>query len=122
MKKTVLIIDDFENSLFVTGMTIERAGYNVIKANSGTEALKTIKSEIHLDLIISDYHMPNMNGLALVLEIKKLPHRTRVPIFMLSTEAKEEIKKPVMQAGASLWIQKPFKTEKLVEYVKRAIG
>jgi len=118
----VLIIYDFENSLVDTGMTIERAGYTIIKANSATEALKTIKSEAHLDLIISDYHMPNMNGLALVLEIKKLPHRTRVSIFMLSTEAKEEIKRPVMQAGTNLWMQKPFKIEKLIEFVKRGIG
>jgi two-component system, chemotaxis family, chemotaxis protein CheY len=122
MKKKVLVIDDFENTLFVTGFTIERAGYETIKAKSGSEALKILNSDGQIDLIITDYNMPNMNGLGLINEIKKIPSKKNIPIFVLSTEQKDEIKKAALHAGASLWLQKPFISEKLVEYIKRAIG
>jgi len=122
MKKSVLIVDDFENTLFVTGFTIERSGYNVFKANSGKKALEILKSNKDIDLIITDFNMPEMNGLQFVLQTKTILGNKNIPIFILSTESKEEIKKAALDAGVTLWIRKPFKSEQLVEYIKKAIG
>lgn len=121
MKKNVLIVDDFENTLFVTGFTIEREGYNVLKADSAKKALQIIKTTNPIDLIITDYNMPEMNGIQFIKEIKEYYKNKRVPIFVLSTEPKDEIKRAAMEAGATLWIRKPFKTEQLIEYIKRTI-
>jgi len=122
MKKQIVIVDDFENTLFVTGFTIERSGYNVFKANSGKKALEILKSNKDIDLIITDFNMPEMNGLQFVLQTKTILGNKNIPIFILSTESKEEIKKAALDAGVTLWIRKPFKSEQLVEYIKKAIG
>ena len=122
MKKTVLIIDDFENTLFVTGFTIKNARYNVLEAKSGKEALKILRnSGSSIDLIVSDFNMPEMNGLELVIEIKKMPDFQSTPIFILSSEKNEQTKHKTIDAGATLWIKKPFHPAKLVEYIKRTI-
>ncbi len=122
MKKSILIVDDFTNTLFVTGFTLEMAGYAVLKASSGLEALKILKSDASVDLIISDYNMPNMNGIELISEIKKIANHRQTPIFILSTETNEKIKSSAYELGITGWIPKPFKSEKLIEYIKRAIG
>ncbi|HAN76363.1 MAG TPA: hypothetical protein DCQ31_00635 [Bacteroidales bacterium] len=122
MKKNILIVDDFENTLFVTGFTIEQAGYTIFKAESGAKAMGILKKNPHIDLVITDYNMPQMNGLQLVEEIKTLFPNKFIPIFVLTTESKEEIRQNAMLAGVALWIRKPFKTEQLIEYIKRAIG
>ena len=122
MKKTVLIIDDFENSLFVTGFTIQTAGYNILKANSGKKALDILKTNKVIDLIITDYNMPEMNGLQFVNEARGILANRNVPIFVLSTETREDIRKAAQAAGVTLWIKKPFKGEELVQYIKKAIG
>ncbi len=122
MKKNILIVDDFANTLFVTGFTIQQAGCNVFKAESGKKALDILKSDIQIDLIITDYNMPEMNGLQFIKEVKAYFENRVMPIFVLSTETNEEIKKTAMAAGTTLWIRKPFKTEQLIGYIKRAIG
>ena len=120
MKKTILIVDDFKNSLFVIGFTIQQKGYKVLKAISGAEALNHLDSQpVHL--IITDYHMPKMNGLQLVEKIKANIHYAKTPIFILSTETNPEIKAKAAKAGVTAWIKKPFNIEQLVRLIERAI-
>lgn len=121
MKKTILIVDDFENSLFVTGLTLQNNGYQVLKAGSGAEALGQLKGQ-PVDLIITDYRMPEMNGLELVEQIKKSVAYQRTPIFVLSTEIKQEVKDHAANLGVTAWIQKPFKIEQLLKLIERAIS
>jgi two-component system, chemotaxis family, chemotaxis protein CheY len=122
MKKNILIVDDFQNSLFVTGFTIQTAGYNVLKAESGQKAIELLRTNSEIDLIITDYNMPEMNGLELVKQAKSIMKGKNLPIFVLSTETKEEIRKAALSEGVTLWIRKPFKTDQLVECIKKAIG
>jgi two-component system, chemotaxis family, chemotaxis protein CheY len=120
--KNILVVDDFQNSLFVTGFTIQTAGYNVLKAESGKKALDILSANPEIDLLITDYNMPEMNGLELVKQARLMMKGKKLPIFVLSTETKEEIRKAALSEGVTLWIRKPFKTEQLVEYIKKAIG
>jgi len=117
-----LIVDDFENTLFVTALTLERANYKVHKANSAKQAITLLKSDIKIDLIITDYNMPDINGLEFVETVKQISIYSNVPIFVLSTEKDEDIKKRALKKGVTAWIQKPFDAKKLVEYVKKTIG
>jgi two-component system chemotaxis response regulator CheY len=122
MEKTILIVDDFENTLFVTAFTLEMAKYKVLKASSVKQALSVLADNLNVDLIITDYNMPEINGLEFVEMIKKIPVYFKVPIFVLSTEKSDEIKKSAVHKGVTAWIQKPFHAGKLVDYVKKTIG
>ena len=121
-KKTILLLDDFENTLFVTGITLEQRGFNVIKAGTAAEALKHLHSETSIDLIITDFNMPAMNGLEFVEELKKIPTRSAIPIFVLSTEKREDYKERARQKGVTAWIPKPFASDKLIDLTKRTLG
>lgn len=120
MKKTVLAIDDFETSRFVLATTLHSKGYNVLKAESGAEALKHCNGQ-QIDLIITDYNMPNMNGLQLVELIKQIPAYEKTPIFILSTETKQEVKDKAKIMGVTAWIKKPFMIDKLIKFIERII-
>ncbi len=120
MAKTILIVDDFENTLFVTGFTLNSKGFNILKALSGEIALKYLDGrEIHL--IITDYNMPNMNGIELVKKIKEHANYQHVPIFILSTEVNAQLKDRAFNLGVTAWIKKPFKIEEFIKIVERAI-
>lgn len=120
MKKTILAIDDFETSRFVIATTLHAKGYEVIKASSGIEALKHLNGQ-KIDLVITDYNMPNMNGLELVEKIKSMPEYTKTPIFILSTETKQEVKDKARDLGVTAWVKKPFVLEKLITFIERII-
>ena len=111
MKKTVLIVDDFESTLFVTGFSIQKE-FNVIKATSAKEALNILENQ-KIDIIVTDYNMPEMNGDDFVREIKKNPELVKIPIFILSTETDPNVKELMYRLGVTAWIQKPFKLELL---------
>lgn len=106
----------------MTALTLEKAKYKVHKASSAAAALAMLKKNLKVDLIITDYNMPEMNGLDLVLNIKRMPDYLRVPIFFLTTEKSDDVKRKALQSGVTAWIQKPFNSEKLLEYVKKTIG
>jgi len=120
MQKTILVVDDFENSLFVIGFTIAQKGYKVLKAKSGQEALEHLSREA-VDLLITDYHMPQMNGLQLVEKIKRSSRYQKMPVFILSTETQKELKEKAAKLGVTAWIKKPFEIIKLVKLIERVI-
>lgn len=118
--KTILIIDDFENTLQVTSLSLMAEGYKVIKAKNGKEALMLLQSQ-SVDLIITDYHMPKMNGLELIKEVKKNPINKNKPVFVLSTETSQKIKEHAYVLGVTAWIKKPFNLAQLRQLVLKAI-
>jgi two-component system, chemotaxis family, chemotaxis protein CheY len=121
MPKTILLVDDFENTLFFTATTLEKKGFNVIKATSGQEALRHCNGQ-EIDLVITDFNMPQMNGLELVEQIKQDERYTRVPIFMLTTEIKPEIKEKAMKVGVTSWVKKPFDLIQLLKLVEKILA
>ena len=120
MKKTILVIDDFETSVFVLASTLKSNNYNVITANSAEAALKQLNGQ-QVDMVITDYNMPNMNGLDLVDKIKKYEIYKRIPIFVLSTETNKEVKDRAKNSGVTAWVKKPFKVDQLLGLIKRVL-
>jgi two-component system chemotaxis response regulator CheY len=104
----------------VVGLTLRGAGYEVIEARDGKDALSQLKwQKVHL--IVSDVNMPNMDGITLVKEVKKLPNYRFTPICMLTTEAEQSKMQEGKAAGAKAWIVKPFQPPKLLDVVSKLI-
>ncbi|SMF75343.1 two-component system, chemotaxis family, response regulator CheY [Tistlia consotensis] len=121
MSKVVLSVDDSASVRQMVKLTLSGAGYEVIQASDGAEGLSKARSTA-VDMVVTDLNMPNMNGLALIRELRKLPAYRGVPIIFVTTESDEAIKKEAKAAGATGWITKPFQQEQLVAVVKRVLG
>jgi two-component system chemotaxis response regulator CheY len=120
MVKTILIIDDSASLRQVVKLTLTSAGYEVIEACDGMDALQKLDgTKIHL--IICDVNMPNMDGITFVKRVKTLPNYKFTPIIMLTTESQESKKQEGQAAGARAWVVKPFKPETMLNAVSKLI-
>jgi two-component system chemotaxis response regulator CheY len=121
MAKTVLIVDDTKLWITLVKTALMRLKYETIEAAGGDEALKKAMGK-EIDLVITDYNMPGMNGVEFVKTLKGLSNFKGVPVIMLTTEEKSSIKLEGKNAGVDHWITKPFSADDLVELVKKVVG
>jgi two-component system chemotaxis response regulator CheY len=119
----VMIVDDSEtlrNSLLklLTG-----AGLEVVEAADGAKgvALWGVHGE-DVALIMTDYNMPEMDGITMVKKIRGLPKGAEVAVFMLTTESSPDLKASGKEVGVKAWLTKPFNDEKLLMAVKKVLG
>ncbi|XVV16009.1 response regulator [Actinoplanes sp. CA-131856] len=122
MAKTILIVDDSASVRQVVSIALKGAGYEVITANDGKDALAKMSGGQRLHLIISDVNMPNMDGITFVAEAKKLPAYKFTPIIMLTTESQDDKKKQAQAAGAKAWVTKPFQPEQMLSAVAKLVA
>ena len=120
MSKTILIVDDSASLRQVVSITLKGAGYSVIEAFDGRDALTKLNGQ-KIHLIISDVNMPNMDGITFVTEAKKLSAYKFTPIIMLTTEAGEARKQAGQAAGARAWVVKPFQPAQMLGAVSKLI-
>nr|NQU89900.1 response regulator [Bacteroidota bacterium] len=120
MPKTILVVDDSYSVREAVGYTLKNEGFLVFSAEDGQDALKYLDSR-KIDLVITDLHMPNLNGIELTRKVRKIDHYARVPIIILTTESQFVKKQEAKEAGATGWIVKPFVPEKLMTVIKRVI-
>ncbi|MFB2654482.1 response regulator [Shewanella seohaensis] len=120
MKKTILIVDDSISIRQVVGMTLRGAGFDVIEAVDGRDALSRCDGR-KLNLIISDVNMPVMDGLTFVTELKQRSAYRFTPVIMLTTEGAEDKKAAGKAAGAKAWVVKPFRAEQMLDAVQKLI-
>jgi len=121
MAKKILVIDDSASLREVVSIALQRAGYEVVQAADGKQALgKLDGSRIHL--AICDVNMPVMDGISFVKEAKKLPAYRFMPIIMLTTESRESRKQEGQMAGAKAWVVKPFRPEQMLHAVAKLIS
>ncbi|MBL4838120.1 MAG: response regulator [Kordiimonadaceae bacterium] len=118
MGKRILAVDDSKTMRDMVSFTLKGAGYDVLLADDGVNALSTISNET-VDLIITDVNMPNMNGIELVTKLREDPRFRATPILILTTESDDELKQQGRAAGATGWIVKPFVPEKLLKVVDK---
>lgn len=120
MAKTILVVDDSTTLRQVVGIALKGAGYDVIEACDGKDALTKLNGQ-KIHLIISDVNMPNMDGITFVTEAKKLPAYKFTPIIMLTTESGESKKSAGQMAGAKAWVVKPFQPPQMLAAVAKLI-
>ena len=121
MSKIILVVDDSASARLIVRETLRAAGYEVIIAVGGEEALLYARDH-HVDLVLADLHMPRMDGIALVKELRALPSYRLTPMLMLTTESSPMHKQQAKQAGATGWIVKPFKPTQLLSTLERVFG
>jgi two-component system chemotaxis response regulator CheY len=120
MAKTILIVDDSESIREVVSFTLENEGYTVLIAVDGTDALRFLNGQ-NIDLIITDLHMPEMDGITLIKEVRNMPDYQRIPILFLTTESQAAKKMEAKDAGATGWIIKPFVPAKLIAALSKVL-
>ncbi len=120
MAKTILTVDDSPSMRQAVAFTLREAGFNVLEAGDGTEAVAKLQPSIQL--IITDLNMPKMDGIELIKHIRSGPACKHVPILMLTTESQPAKKEAAKAAGATGWIIKPFRPEQLLSAVNRVLG
>lgn len=120
MGKTILIVDDSESIREVVSFTLQNEGYDVLVGIDGKDALQFLDGR-NIDLIITDLHMPNMDGIGLIKEVRKMESYQRIPILFLTTESQAAKKMEAKEAGATGWIIKPFVPAKLIAAINKVL-
>jgi two-component system chemotaxis response regulator CheY len=120
MMKTVMTIDDSASIRQVVSITLKKAGYEVIEAHDGKDALSKLTGQ-KIHLVLCDVNMPNMDGISFLKQIKQNPNYKFTPIVMLTTESQETKIMEGKAAGARAWVVKPFKPEHMLATVEKLI-
>lgn len=116
--KKIMTVDDAATIRKLVTMTLTDAGYEVLQASDGEEALAMLQQK-QIDIVITDINMPKMNGIELVRQLRALPNYRRTPILLLTTESDPAKKQEGKAAGATGWITKPFQPEQLTAAVNQ---
>lgn len=120
MSKTIMVVDDSASIRQVVSIALKGAGYQVIEAVDGKDALAKLDGQ-KINLVISDVNMPNMDGITFVKEMKQKPNYKFTPVIMLTTEGAEDKKNAGQAAGAKAWVVKPFKADQMLQAVAKLI-
>lgn len=118
--KTVMLVDD-SNSIRNIIKNALLGQYNVVEAENGKDALEKLKG-CSVDFFLFDVNMPEMDGITLLAEVRKLPGYATTPILMLTTETKDELRQKGRELGASGWIVKPFEPDKLIAAMQKLLA
>ncbi len=121
MQKVIMTVDDSASVRQMVRFTLEEAGYGVVEAVDGKDAISKL-SATPVQLVITDLNMPNMDGIQLIKGVRQSSTHRFVPIIMLTTESQDSKKQEGKQAGATGWIIKPFKPDQLKAVVKKVLG
>lgn len=118
MSKRIMAVDDSTTMRDMVGFTLRGAGYEVVLAEDGMDALAQLKTE-RVDLVITDINMPNLDGIGLVAKLRDDPAYRTTPILILTTESDTTKRQQGKDAGATGWLVKPFDPRKLVSVVQK---
>lgn len=118
-KTKFLVVDDFSTMRRIVRNLLKELGYsNVDEAEDGAMALSKLKNE-SFDFVISDWNMPNMDGLEMLKQIRADAAIAKLPVLMVTAEAKKENIIAAAQAGASGYVVKPFTAATLDEKLSK---
>lgn len=115
--KRILTVDDAGSVRTLVSQALRRAGYEVVEAVDGADALDKVGAGV--DMVITDINMPNMGGLELLARLRTREDTRFIPVLVLTTESQRYKREQAVQSGASGWIVKPFEPESLVAVVRR---
>jgi len=120
MGKVILTVDDSASVRQMVRFTLSDAGYTVMEAVDGKDALAKLTSPVNL--VITDLNMPNLDGIGLIRNLRANPALKGLPIIMLTTESQESRKQEGKASVATGWIVKPFTKQQMLAVVKRIVG
>ncbi|ROL56470.1 response regulator [Bacteroidetes/Chlorobi group bacterium MS-B_bin-24] len=121
MPKTILVAEDSETIRRFISMSLKLAGFEVITAVDGMDALEKFP-QYQIDLLVTDLNMPNVDGFALIKTIRENPQYKELPIIILSSLGKEEDIKKGFEAGANSYLIKPFNAKRIQYEISKYLG
>ncbi|MDH5711554.1 MAG: response regulator [Gammaproteobacteria bacterium] len=117
---SILLVDDSASMREMVSFTLKGKGHTVSEAEDGVEALEFAR-KTSVDLVVTDVNMPNMDGITLTAELRKLDSYKFIPILILTTETGSVKKEQGKVAGATGWIEKPFDPDNLLGTINRVL-
>ncbi len=118
---SVLAVDDSASMRQMVSFTLKSAGYTVVEAVDGVDALAKAQTQ-KFDCVVTDVNMPNKDGITLIKDLRALPAYKFIPMLMLTTESGMDKKQQGKAAGATGWIVKPFNPDQLLKTIKKVLG
>jgi two-component system alkaline phosphatase synthesis response regulator PhoP len=119
--KTILVADDESHILHVVSLKLRNAGFRVVTARDGAEALEMAQAE-HPDLLITDYHMPQLSGLELCQRLKADPATSGIPAIMLTARGYHLEPQDTERSGILRMLSKPFSPRHLLATVNEVLA
>jgi len=117
--KTIVVAEDFTTSRKVIINALTRQGYKTYEAADGVEALEFFDGR-QIDLLVTDYNMPNMDGAELVKEMRTKDQYQYIPVLVLSTEISQKKKEKANEAQITAWVPKPFDLQRFMKLVEKS--
>ena len=121
MASTVFIVDDSVTILMSMEAILRKGGFTVAKAASGEEAVAKLQGGLKPNLVITDIHMPGMNGIELIRKVRAMPGIQFVPILVVTTESQQAKRDEARAAKATGWLVKPVKPDDMMKVVKQIL-
>jgi len=120
MPKVIMTVDDSASVRQMVSFTLKQAGYEVVEAKDGQDALDKLGAS-SVNMLITDLNMPKIDGIKLIRKVREKPESRFMPIIMLTSDSHDSKKKEGRAAGATGWIVKPFKPEQLLAVIKKVL-
>jgi|SRR5260370_30504485 CheY-like chemotaxis protein len=118
--RTILVVDDFDDTRLLLRTWLERKGFRVIEAEDGIQAV-AVAMEENPDLIIMDLEMPRLDGLAATRRIRQLTELQTVPVVAVSAYGADQFRAQALAAGCNEYVSTPFEPEALEEIISSLV-
>ncbi|MEX8192060.1 response regulator [Comamonas guangdongensis] len=118
--QSILAVDDSPSMRKMVSFTLTGAGFKVVEAVDGVDALEKAQKE-SIDLVLADQNMPRLDGIGLTRKLREDPKFQRTPILILTTESSDQMKQAGRTAGATGWLVKPFDPNRLIEVIQKVL-
>lgn len=120
---TILVVDDSSVMRRILSQGLNKLGYeDIVEAVDGIDALNKLGETSNVTLILTDWNMPNMDGLGFLEKVKESSDFKHIPVLMVTTEAEKEKVVQAISAGAANYLMKPFTPEGLKEKIDKILG
>ena len=122
MSKMVMVVDDSFMVRQQVGKALKGAGFEVVEAGDGQDALEKLGVNPGVALVVCDVNMPRMSGIEFLERLREDQSQAALPVVMLTTEGQNDIIQRAKALGAKGWITKPFKADLLIAAAKKLAG
>ena len=114
LKKHILLIDDDDRNIFALSAMLKSKGYHCLSCTDARVALDLLSNNTHVDAVLMDMMMPDMDGYEAIPEMRKLPSGAAIPIFAVTAQAMAGDRERCLKAGANDYISKPIDVDRLL--------
>lgn len=118
--KTALVVDDSSSIRSIVTGLLDQEGFRTVEASDGLDALDRAE-EVKPDVVITDLHMPSLDGIGLISQLRSKQEFKFIPMLMLTSDGSPNAVERGREAGATGWLVKPIKPESLIEAVRRLV-